>query len=57
MVSDRGGLEVRKLALVDTYDSASPVEVVKAIDLALRQYFGEDNWLAIRDRLFPGLRR
>ena len=42
--------------LVDTYDFRSSVEQVKAIDRALRHYFNADHWLAIRNRLFPGLR-
>jgi predicted transcriptional regulator len=42
--------------LVDTYDFRSSVEQVKAIDQALRHYFKADHWLAIRNRLFPGLR-
>jgi predicted transcriptional regulator len=42
--------------LVDTYDFRSSVEQVKAIDQALRHYFNADHWLAIRNRLFPGLR-
>jgi hypothetical protein len=41
--------------LVDTYDFRSSVEQVKAIDQALRHYFNADHWLAIRNRLFPGL--
>lgn len=40
-----------------TYDSASPVEVLRAVDLAMSRYFGADDWLTIRNRLFPGLRR
>lgn len=39
-----------------TYDSASLVEVVKAIDLAMRHYFDDHHWLVTRNRLFPGLR-
>ena len=42
---------------IGTYDLASSVGVLKAIDLAMRQYFGAANWLAIRRKLFPGLRR
>ena len=42
---------------VGTYDFASPVGVLKAMDLAMRQYFGADNWLAIRRKFIPGLRR
>jgi hypothetical protein len=39
-----------------TYDFAGPVELVKAIDLAMRNYFGAEHWLATRNRLLPGLR-
>ena len=39
-----------------TYDFGSPIALVKAIDLAMRHYFGADHWVAIRNRLFPGLR-
>jgi hypothetical protein len=41
---------------VGTYDFNNPVEQVKAIDLAMRYYFGADHWLVVRNRLFPGLR-
>ena len=41
----------------DTNDFANPVLVMKAVDLALRQYFGVKDWLNVRNRLFPGLRR
>ena len=41
----------------DTYDFANSVVVMKAVDLALRQYFGVEDWLTVRNRLFPGLRR
>jgi hypothetical protein len=43
-------------SLVGTYDFRSSVEQVKAIDQALSHYFNADHWLAIRNRLFPGLR-
>jgi hypothetical protein len=43
-------------SLVDSYDFRSPVEQVKVIDRAMRHYFNADHWLAIRNRLFPGLR-
>ena len=46
-----------KVEPVGTHDFASPVEVLEAMDLAMRQYFGADDWLAIRRKLFPGLRR
>jgi hypothetical protein len=42
--------------LIDTYDFRSSVEQAKAIDQAMRHYFNADHWLAIRNRLFPGLR-
>ena len=41
----------------DTYDFADSVAVMKAVDLALRRYFGAKDWLTVRNRLFPGLRR
>ena len=40
---------------IDTYDFASPVEKVEAIDLTLRHYFGTKEWSAMRSRRFPGL--
>ena len=49
--------EAVKVEPAGTYDSASPVEVMKAVDLAMRQYFGADDWLTIRSRQSPGLRR
>ena len=39
-----------------TYDLSNPIDLVTAIDLAMRHYFGADHWVAIRNRLFPGLR-
>ncbi len=42
---------------VGTYDFASQVDVLKAFDRAMRQYFGTDDWLAVRRILLPGLRR
>lgn len=41
---------------VDTYDFASPVERVKAIDLAMKHYFGTRDWPVAKAREFPGLR-
>jgi hypothetical protein len=38
---------------IGTYDFAGPVELVKAIDRAMRRYFGADDWLAIRGRVIP----
>jgi hypothetical protein len=48
--------EVPTWSAADTYDFANPIEWVKAIDRAMRHYFGGDNWLAVRNRGFPGLR-
>jgi hypothetical protein len=48
--------EVLTASLTGTYDFGSSVEQVKAIDRAMRHYFNADHWLAIRNRLFPGLR-
>ena len=48
--------EALRESLVGTYDFRSSVEQVKAIDRALRHYFNADHWLAVRNRLFPGLR-
>ena len=39
-----------------SYDFADPVRLLKAIDLAMRQYFGAEHWLPTRNRLFPALR-
>lgn len=47
---------IAEARLPGTYDFASPVERIKAIDQAMRQYFGADNWVAVRNKLFPGLR-
>ena len=38
-----------------TYDLASAVDRVKAIDEALKHYYGAGNWLAVRRRLQPGI--
>jgi hypothetical protein len=42
-------------SLAGTYDFGSSVAQVKAIDQAMRNYFGTDHWLVTRNRLFPGL--
>lgn len=42
---------------IGSYDFAGPAERMKAIDLAMRQYFGTDNWLTTRNKRFPGLQR
>ena len=40
-----------------TYDLASAVNRVKAIDEALKHYYGAENWLAARRKLQPGINR
>lgn len=37
-----------------TYDLASPVLVMKAVDWAMRHYFGTSDWLAAWRRDQPG---
>ena len=46
-----------KVPDLDTYDIANSVMEMRAVDLALRRFFGEGDWLTGRNRLFPGLRR
>ena len=57
MVTEGSVTRTPKLGHDDTYDFASSVVVMKAIDMALRQYFGVEDWLTVRNRLWPGLRR
>jgi hypothetical protein len=57
MVTGESVTRTPRLNHDDTYDFANPVLVMKAVDLALRQYFGAKDWLTVRNRLFPGLRR
>jgi len=57
MENDRRATESMSLDSVGTYDFASRVEMVRAINLAMCNYFDTADWLALRDRLFPGLRR
>lgn len=57
MENDMRATEAMSPAFVGTYDFASPVELVRVIDLAMRHYFEVNDWLSLRDRLFPGLRR
>ena len=38
-----------------TYDLASAVDRVKAIDEALKHYYGAENWLAVRRKRQPGI--
>ncbi len=38
-----------------TYDLAGTVDGVKAVDEALKHYYGAENWLAIRRKLQPGI--
>ena len=37
-----------------SYDDATPVEQMRAINLAMRAYFGTKNWLTARQRVTPG---
>ena len=39
-----------------TYDFARAVDRVRAINEALKHYYGTENWLTISDRLQPGAR-
>ena len=48
--------EVPEIRAIGTHDFAGSIELVKAIDRAMRHYFGADHWLAMRNRLLPGLR-
>ena len=57
MESGRYATEEAVIPPIGTYDSANPVEVMKAVDLAMRQYFDTHDWLVMRNRLFRGLRR
>jgi hypothetical protein len=57
MENDRRATGAIRLEFVGTYDFASPVEKVRAINRAMRHYFVAADWLALRDRLSPGLRR
>jgi len=56
MPSEENATKALEASPLGTYDFASAVEMVRAVDVAMRQYFGADNWLVIRDREFPGLR-
>ena len=38
-----------------TYDLATAVDRVKAIDEALKHYYGAENWLAVRRKLQPSV--
>lgn len=57
MVTEGSVPRTPKLGHADTYDFAKSAAVMQAVDLALRQYFGAEDWLPVRNRLFPGLRR
>lgn len=37
-----------------SYDQASPVDRLRAVDLAMRHYWGTADWLAARRRARPG---
>ncbi len=56
MGNDRRAAGAIRLEFVGTCDFASPVEKVRAINRAMRHYFVAADWLALRDRLSPGLR-
>lgn len=55
MEKNMGAMESLEFKPLETYDFADPVEMVKAIDLAMRQYFGAADWPSIRNKLLPGL--
>ncbi|MBM3946157.1 MAG: hypothetical protein FJ315_01995 [SAR202 cluster bacterium] len=40
-----------------TYDFVGPAERMKAMDLAMRHYFAAENWVQVRNKRFPGLKR
>ena len=40
-----------------TYDLTEAVDRVKAVDEALKHYYGAENWLAARQKLQPGINR
>ena len=40
-----------------TYDLAGAVDRVKAVDEALKHYYGAEDWLAVRQKLQPGINR
>ena len=40
---------------MSTYDLASAVDRVKAIDEALQYYYGAENWLEVRRKLQPSI--
>ena len=39
-----------------TYDFVTAVEKVRAIDEALKRYYGAENWIAVRRKLQPGIK-
>jgi len=55
MEKNMGAMESLEFKSLDSYDFAGPVEMVKAIDLAMREYFGATDWPSIRNSLLPGL--
>lgn len=57
MKNGRHGTKGEIVKPVGTWDFASSVEMLTAIDLTMRQCFGAGNWLPVRRKLFPGLRR
>ena len=42
---------------MSTYDLTSAVDRVKAIDEALKHYYGAENWLTVRRKLQPSINR
>ena len=38
-------------------DSLPPSDRMRAVDLAMKHYFGTEDWLRERNRVFPGLAR
>ena len=40
-----------------TYDLVGTVDRVKAVDEALKHYYGAENWPAVRQKLQPGINR
>jgi hypothetical protein len=56
MENTGGATGTLKAKSAGTYDFGNPIEQVEAIDQAMRHYFGADRWVAVRNRLFPGLR-
>ncbi len=57
-MSDNLTRHIGKEALtMGTYDLVGAVDRVKAVDDALKHYYGAENWLAVRQKLQPGINR